>query len=634
MKSIVRYGMLFLLLCYAMLSIGQGLKDTVVVKDVLVEKRKNKRDTALVHTSLSFDGLTNQGKRLSDIMSDDASIFLKNYGVGQLSSISINGSSAAQTEVLWNGIKINSPTTGQVDFSLFDLGSIDKASINERKGSAVGGSINLQNEGLYLYRFKSANTIRYGSFNTLNISTINNYQLKHFGGSTRVAYISADNDFTFKNDTKLGAPLQKQTNATTRQLSFLQQLHYSFNDSYKMGVNFWFTDAERQLPPAMTADVSAARQYDQAYRTVLYLNGSKKEFSFSIKAAHIYDRLRYTDAIAKIDSRSGVHAFRNSFDAGYKWREKLTFALQLHYDYETASSTGFAVDKNRSLYGVSFSTTYRYWHLSELGFTLKQELLDMQALPFAPRLFISVASLMPHHQLIGLYLDAARTYRIPSLNDLYWSEGGNVTLRPEKGWNGNLALKYNIHFQLQVELKGFCNYVTDWILWHPSNTGTALWHPDNVSRVLSRGLNASIFAQNKESTVDRGFYIGTHISYSFTKTTSLDAVSANDNSAGKQLIYVPLHNFSSSIQVQYRNFYIRSIHSYTSERFTTTDNSQSLDGFYLTHLEIGKDFYWTGKQLGLSFRINNLTNTQYQVVEQRPMAGRSYEATLRLNLTR
>jgi vitamin B12 transporter len=191
---------------------------------------------------------------------------------------------------------------------------------------------------------------------------------------------------------------------------------------------------------------------------------------------------------------------------------------------------------------------------------------------------------------------------------------------------------YEYSFWLKLMTDGYYNYVTDWILWHPTQTG--IWMPDNVKRVLSRGATVGVHLQSKKDMNDRGFIASGNISYSYTKTTSLDAVSTNDNSQGKQLIYVPLHNFTATFTLQYRRFYIRCIHSHTGERYTTTDNSQSLKAYYLTHLEAGKDFFFSGQQIGLSFRVNNLANMQYQAVADRPMTGRSFEGTVRINLAK
>src|SRR4051812_13008978 len=49
-------------------------------------------------------------RNLNDALREAVGIYFKNYGNGQLSSISIRGGSAAQTDMLWNGVKLNSPS--------------------------------------------------------------------------------------------------------------------------------------------------------------------------------------------------------------------------------------------------------------------------------------------------------------------------------------------------------------------------------------------------------------------------------------------------------------------------------------------------------------------------------------------
>ena len=622
-------------------SFSQGLKDTLIQlkgvnilpHDTIIElgahHRKTGKPTIPSIGDIFF--YNTQGLRVSEVLSENTSVFLKSYGAGQLSSTSVNGASAAQTNILWNGIKINSPATGQADLSLFDVGTIDHVSMNAfGGGNAIGGSINLDNLLLSEDTFRSNNVMRYGSFNTLNISSNNRYRFGPFSGSSRVTYINSDNEFSFRNSTKIGAPIQQQVNAATQQLSFLQQLNYGFKNNYNVGANFWLTDADRQLPPVMTQEASAERQYDQSYRSMAYFNGELSHFHFSLKTAHIYDKLRYTDPIAHIDSRSDVQAFRNSLDATWHIKKKLKLSIKPTYDYERAVSTGYDSPKQRNTTGLTISSIYDYSHSGYLFISLHEALLETKSLPFAPTLTWYQRLRLRNH-LFTFSAGLMRAYRVPSLNDLYWSAGGNPNLRTEQSWKSNLGFKYTTGI-LDFNASGFATYVTDWILWHPNSSG--LWTPDNVRRVISRGVNIHLNIENRRVPDPKKLLVNCYLAYSYTKATSLDAVTANDNSAGKQLIYVPLHVASATLQLKYRSFYIRSINSYTGERFTTTDNSQSLDGYYLSHIELGKDFSFQRQEIGLSFRVNNLTNNQYQVVELRPMPGRSYEVTVKMKLVR
>ena len=223
----------------------------------------------------------------------------------------------------------------------------------------------------------------------------------------------------------------------------------------------------------------------------------------------------------------------------------------------------------------------------------------------------------------------SRNFRFPTLNDLYWNPGGNPDLKTERAWNGEMNFKYANQKKIDLSINGFCLYVDDWIQWIPQGS---IWMPINYKRVFSRGFETSLHATNDENN-SKKFAIHFNASYTFTKTTNLDSASEFDQSVGKQLIYVPLHRVVAGVQLQYRKFYLRSVNSFVSHVFTSTDNSQTLKGYFLNDLEVGKDFTINKYEIGMSFRVNNLANTQYQNVLQHAMPGRSFEGTIRFKLS-
>ena len=632
MKTILKYGLTCLALIPCTQSLkAQGIKDTVVqMKTVPIEWKTKSVQKEACTDDLHLDADYQAGKRVADVLGENTSVFIKNYGVGQLSSISINGSSAAQTAIEWNGIRINNPASGQVDLALFDMGTVDNIKVtNTATNQSVGGIVALNNTRMFNHdTLISDDVIRYGSFKTLNLSSNNIYSIGIFSGSTKVNYLRSENDFPFVNKTQIGSPVQTEANAATSLMSFMQQLDLKIKN-YNIGAMFWMTDADRQIPPVMTDLNGYEHEWDKSYRAMAYFTGRVSALSFSLKSAYLYDWLKYTDL--NTNSRSSGQAIRNVFNLSYNFRDRLYLDGTINYDHEQALSSGLDTVHSRDISGVNVSATYRFWGFSKVGVSLKQELLETHPLPFSPGAYILIGKSIKKSSL-SARLSGARCYRLPALNDLYWNPGGNPSLQPEHAWNSSLGIDYSYMGLIKLNVNGFYNYVTDWILWTPTQSG--IWTAQNVKRVVSRGVNVSIRAQNKTSLADKGFVVSFYGGYSYTNTISLDAASIDDDSRDKQLIYVPLHNFSATLQFQYRRYYIRTIHSFTGIRYTATDDSEFLPGYYLTHLEAGKDFYFNNQQIGLSFRVNNITNCQYQVIEQRPMPGRSYEMTVRLNLSK
>ncbi len=637
MKGSVIYALTAFVLAVSDDTHGIGMTDTTVqLRTVTIDTIAYSRIGGARNKATLIEFNDTDGRKASEILSDFSGIYLKNYGVGQLSSISFRGSSAAQTELQWNGIKLNNPSTGQVDLSLFDIAADDKLTISDRgsNSTGIGGVVTIDNDlrlkaakGIY-----SDNTIRLGSFGEHSVSTRNVYRFRNFMGATRVSYLAADNDFTYVNSSMLGAPLMRQGNAATRLFSVMQQLQYSFPKAVILRADLWVTDADRQLPPVMTSDQSSERQWDRSYRAIFHISGRRAKFRYTLRSAYLYDRLRYVDTMTSIDSRSVSHAIRNVFTGRYEFWNSLILEGRAHYDHEMAGSSGYDHVWSRDLAGITLEM--QYYHRS--GFNAKAnaglEIQGNRLLPISASLSIGYLRKF-NKEVFTLEATGSHAYRVPGLNDLYWSTGGSPLLRPEKAWKSGLHIAYTHSFWLNILTDGFYNYVTDWIQWSPEQS-SAIWTAQNLKRVLSRGVTAEIKMQSRQNVTSGRLAVSGGISYTYTNTISLDPISANDNSKSKQLIYVPLHNLVASVQVQYRHFYIRASQVYTGERYITTDNSQALQPYSLTHLEVGKDFNMQSQHLCLSFRISNITNQQYQMVTQRPMPGRGFEGTLRINLAK
>src|SRR5699024_7438865 len=93
-----------------------------------------------------------------------------------------------------------------------------------------------------------------------------------------------------------------------------------------------------------------------------------------------------------------------------------------------------------------------------------------------------------HYLSLSLSGNVQRSYRVPQINELYFSPGGNPNLRPEQGWNedGGLSVqlylnktpsavhtyRWNIHHRTSL----FNRNIKDWIYW----LGGAIWTPHNL----------------------------------------------------------------------------------------------------------------------------------------------------------
>lgn len=601
--------------------------DTITLQTLTVtESAKYKSDVQLPFTDLKYQ----QGKRLSDALGEFSSVYVKSYGNGQLASLAVRGTSASQTEIQWNGIKLNAPTLGQVDLSLFSLGMQDELLLmrTPTKG-AIGGTLQMRNEVSFDTGIAFSGALRYGSFKTFQSFAGLQYGTGKFSGATKFSYLTSANNFKFRDDFKAGHPYREQTNAQVKLLSFMQQFNARINNKNELSFYLWLTEADRQIPPVTSKPDSREKQLDESLRAMANWRGTYKNLYLTFTTAYLYDKLQYINPEALLNSTTRTKVLRNLFTARYQLLNiGLFLNAEVNYDYEQATVPAYNANRVRNTEGIKLYANYFVKHLL-LSIGFRQDVVNKEASPFSPQLKISYYIRKKKHD-IDATLSASRSFRFPTFNDLYWVPGGNPNLKREQSWNGELSVGYRYNKLVYITASGFYMYVNDWIQWVPQG---ADWSAVNYKRVLSRGFEAAINVTNT-NVIGKKLKVDVNVSYSFTKTTNLDAASAFDQSEGKQLIYVPLHSVAAGLQLQYRRFYVRATGNYFSQLFISTDNSQFLDGYFICNVEAGKDFKFKGQEVGLSFRVNNVANANYQSVAQRPMPGRGFEGIIRFKFSK
>jgi iron complex outermembrane receptor protein len=93
------------------------LRDGLDIPDIEVVARRPMRDIGVQQTKIDSAMLhKNISLSMADILAFNSSIFVKSSGRATLSTVSFRGTSSAHTQVLWNGLRINSPMLGMTDF--------------------------------------------------------------------------------------------------------------------------------------------------------------------------------------------------------------------------------------------------------------------------------------------------------------------------------------------------------------------------------------------------------------------------------------------------------------------------------------------------------------------------------------
>ena len=195
---------------------------------------------------------------------------------------------------------------------------------------------------------------------------------------------------------------------------------------------------------------------------------------------------------------------------------------------------------------------------------------------------------------------------------------------PETGWGQEAGLilnKQEKEGSAILELTFYNRNIKNWIIWLPQEN---YWMPQNIMQVWSRGTETSF--QIKFNVASWKFKISTSTNY--TISTNEKAKTANDASIGKQLIYTPLYSGNGNFSIMHRNWDFNFSHQYTGYRYTSSDNLEFLNPYHYSSFYLSKNIRFNKFKTSIFIRINNLFNSDYQVIALRPMPGRHYQAGL------
>ena len=396
---------------------------------------------------------------IADVLAQNTPIFIKSYGRGSLATASFRGTAPSHTQVLWNGMKLNSPTLGMVDFSMIPSFFIDKGSLYHGAssvgvvGGGLGGAVALDTKytpGLDGVKLNFIQGI--SSFSTYDEFLRVQYGNEKFQSSTRFYYANAKNDFPYVNFNKRNDdgsyPIEHNKNGSYRYLHLLQEFYWKGQNNNRFGFTGWFLDSKRGVPMLNVnyreEDESKNEQDETTIRLVGSWDRYSEQWSLSAKAGYSYSNMLYTykgengtdELVEMIHSLSRVHTGYAQFSADWYLSDKWMFRANANVNlnavnsYDKYDKTGY--DKQRVEASIFATAKYRPVPRLSLALDLREESYGRKFTPIIPAFFAEYI-LWPKAGLV-VKGSIARNFRYPSLNDLYFLPGGNDSLNCERGF--------------------------------------------------------------------------------------------------------------------------------------------------------------------------------------------------------
>jgi vitamin B12 transporter len=596
--------------------------DSTVLKEVTIFGLRDERylvGSELIQLDSSLSARENS-RHLGEVLSLQLPIYFRNYGNGMLSSISMRGTSPNHTSVLWNGISINSFSLGQADFSILPAAAFDEVKVHAGAGSArfgsgaIGGTVLLNTDA-----HSTTNSIKFsqevGSFGRYFTSLNGAWTTDRWSGKTKLYRLTSENNFPVLTTG------ERQQHAAFNQAGVLQDVEYRWSSSKKISAHYWYHQADRQIQPTNGGFNSTDDQQDQAHRFVLRYQSNSRHGLLNAFGGYVSDEIIYNGGPSNVTR--WIAGAKHEYTLG-----KAHVQVGAEWDHIIGNISEYQNGKAiEDRFDFTASIQKNVSKRLSLALNLRQPVVSGFAAPFLPYVGADYMIVKKINTELKMRGSISKNYRVPTLNDRYWQNAGDVNLSPETthaaevGWN--LKIK-----NFEIANTWFTQKVDEWIQWTPEQNGSFV--PKNIKQVVAEGFEIKVNTKQKRN--DLTFSSG--VSYQFTKSTTQKAPANQQYVIDKQLIYTPQHTASAFGQLMWRTFSTDFSAQYSGLRFTTSDNSStySLPAFALFNVSLGKYWQFDHHRFDFSFSVRNILNTDYQMYSGRAMPGRNYNFQLSYQL--
>lgn len=218
-----------------------------------------------------------------------------------------------------------------------------------------------------------------------------------------------------------------------------------------------------------------------------------------------------------------------------------------------------------------------------------------------------------------------RIFRVPTLNDLYYTQVGNRNLKPEYTEQYNIGAEYHYNSSLwsaDVQADGYINKIENRIVCLPLK-GTYSWSMMNYGETYCRGLNATV--SGRFSPNDWTFSLLT----SLTWQRDLNRTDPESQSYNKPICYSPTLSYGITGIVGWRWLTLTVSDLHVGERmWSYADPEDVLKPYNNIDLKLTGIWRW----FTASLEINDMLDEQYEHVPRYPMPGRSFTFSLAVSI--
>ena len=600
---------------------------------------------------------------VADALRHFTGVQLKDYGgVGGIKTIDIRSMGANHVGVFYDGIQLGNAQNGQIDLSMYSLDNIDELAVyNGQKGEIFQPAKDFGSAGMLYIRSRRPKfengknyhlkvSSKFGSFATINPSLLLETKINDsISVSVSAEYLSSSGeyDFRYRRVTPNGEVAYDTT--ATRQNGDIKALRVEggvfgiIEDGY-WRVKLYTYNSERGIPGAIVNNVW--RRGERLWDNNTFVQGTfskdiNRYYRTMVNAKYAYYNTHYVNNDAKlieVDNRYKQKEFYISTSHAFTPFRFWDIALAYDYQFNALNSdiANFAFPK-RHTNMLALATSFQIWRMKIQGSCLATFINDKtqtgdnegKKRAFSPSVLFSLKPLKNGDLTLRAFIK--RSFTMPTFNDLYYTDLGNASLKPEyvTQYDGGVTYmrQWNKKFvrQFRIQADGYYNHVTDKIVAYPKGQQFR-WTMLNLGEVEIKGCDVA--TEFTVSPVNKLFFT---IKGQYTYQHAVDVTNENDSYYGDQIPYVPRHSCSAAVQGEYDGWCINYSFIYAGERYSQQQNVRAnhMQPWYTHDISLTKEFKLKrGSALKGTFEVNNFLNQAYDVIQNYPMPGINYRFTL------
>lgn len=604
---------------------------------------------------------------VADALRYFSGVQIKDYGgIGGLKTVNIRSMGSHHVGVFYDGIELGNAQNGVVDLGRFSLDNMEVISLYNGQKSAIfqpakdyssASAIYMQTRKPLFKGEKKNNLnigVKGGSFSTINPSLLWEHRFNErisSSISTEYMYTSGRYKFTYAKKDGYDTTAVRQ-NGDVRMLR-LENAFFGKIPKGEWKAKAYLYNSERGYPgAAVRKEPGKFRHQDRQWDTNLFVQGSfqnyfKPWYSLLANGKYAYDYLHYLSdprldvTTMYVDNHyrqqeiyaSAAHLFTiypwwsMSLSNDFQWNtlraDLIDFVYPTRNTILTSAATSF--DFNRLMLQASLL----YTHVDDNTRTKGANAGTKNK--YTPSV---IATWQPLTKLpLNVRAFYKKVFRMPTLNDLYYTFIGNKDLKPEYTTQYDVGITFshtwNNHWlkSLDLQIDGYYNEVDDKIIAMPTSNQFR-WTMINLGHVEIRGLDAAIRGEWGFGKVE----LSTLFNYTYQKAQ--DFTDPTSEWYGGQIPYIPWHGGSIILNGSYQTWSCNYSFIYTGERYEAVANipENYAQPWYTHDFSLSKTFQWGKTGIRVTTEINNIFNQQYEVVQCYPMPGTSFKIKLNVML--